>query len=98
MSSIERRSSGVISVGSIVSAFDQITFLLEFDREEESRRRVDALHVDAWLNGYARSDVGAPEVPAAGVRLATEEVKIMLAGELGRVVALVDNRTIFMQV
>ena len=43
------RSAAGVAVSRFVDALDQITRVLEFDRQEESRRDVDALQLDARL-------------------------------------------------
>ena len=50
-------ASTEISVASFVTTVDQITSLLKFDRKEECRRHVDALHLNALLIRTTRSDL-----------------------------------------
>src|SRR5215207_7380348 len=70
-----------VAEGRLVDAVDEEAGLLELDGEEEGRRRVDALDLAALLVGAARLDVISPEGPARLVRLAVEEVEVVLADE-----------------
>src|SRR5207237_10856604 len=60
--------------------------------EEEGRVRVDALELDAGGVRAAGGDVVRPEGEARGVRLAVEEVEVVLADEEVRVVNGVRGR------
>src|SRR5205085_3500638 len=60
--------------------------VLKFDGEEEGRARVYALHFTAGRVRAARLDVVRPELEARGVRLAVEEVVVVLSDEEPRVV------------
>ena len=55
--------------------------MLKLYREIERRRNVDALSVDARLIRTAQGNLISPEREAACIRLAIEEVAIMLADE-----------------
>ena len=65
---------------------DEEARLLKFDREEEGSARVNALHFTAGRVRAARLDVVRPELEARGVRLAVEEVVVVLSDEEPRVV------------
>ncbi len=65
---------------------DEISGLLKFDRDKESRRDVSALVVDARRVRDATSDLAGPERKPAGVRLAIEKIYVMLTHKEGRLV------------
>src|SRR3989442_15099183 len=75
------RCAARIAVSGFVHALDEITCLLEFDRQKISRRNIDALGFDAPCVIAARSNLVSPEGQATRIRLAIEKVEIMLPDE-----------------
>ena len=71
-----RRADGVAVTG-LIHSFHQITRLLKFNRQEVSRRNINALHVDALWVRAARSDLVRPKVPAARIRIAAEKIVVV---------------------
>ncbi len=77
MRSSEDRRSGRVTVRGLVHAFDPITRLLEFDRQEKSRRSIDPLRIKARVR-RAVLNVPGPEIPTALIWLAVQKVQILL--------------------
>ena len=71
-----------------VEAVDEVAGLLELDGDEEGGRDADAAVVEATGVGDAAGDLEIPEVQPRLVRLAAEEVAVVLSDEVGRVVDL----------
>ncbi len=79
MRAAESRSAIGIAISSFVHALDQITRLLEFNRQEICRRYVDALQIDAGLIGTAGGDLIDPKCQTIRVGCSIEKVVIVLA-------------------
>src|SRR5262252_5420487 len=94
---MERGGAVGISIGRLVSAFDQVAGLLKFDREEESARGTDPLSVTARRIGAALIDLIVPEGEAGGVGSPVQKVCILLAhkeiGLIDRVVVRCVGQT-----
>src|SRR5713226_8423206 len=75
------RCAGRVTVSGFVESLDEITCLLEFDRQKVSRRDIDAFGFDASRVVAARSNLVGPEGQPARIRFAIEEVQIMLPHE-----------------
>src|SRR5437016_4897982 len=80
-------SGAGVSVSGFVEAFDQIAGLLEFNRQEERGRGVDALQLTAGCVGSTRFDVVGPETYATRVSLAIQKIEIVLPYKEARNIA-----------
>src|SRR5205807_2648028 len=81
-----------IAVSGFVHPLDQITGLLEFEREKVGSRDINTLRVDALLVCAAGSDLVGPKRQAAGVSLPVQEIVIVLAYKVLRVINDVGRR------
>src|SRR5581483_1370737 len=72
-----RRSRRTTSKGGSVRVVSQSACRLKFNRQEESRRCVDARHFGAWRR-TAVVDVVGPESKTARVRFTVEKIEILL--------------------
>src|SRR5437879_11633840 len=77
----QHRGIRQIAVSRFVYAIDEITGLLEFNREEVSCGDVDTLHFYALMIAATGGDLVRPEFPAALIGIAVEEVQILLTNE-----------------
>lgn len=59
---------------------------MKFDRDEERRRGIDALHIDALLIAAAGTNCVRPEVETALIGLPVQEVDVVLTHEEAGVV------------
>src|SRR5262249_1198404 len=75
------RGPGRIAVSHLVEALDEIAGFLELYREEESSRGVHTLPLSAGHIRFARGHVLGPELEAVRVRLAIQQVVILLTHE-----------------
>src|SRR5207302_2448272 len=78
------RRRGRAAVSNHGYALDQITRFLSFNREKECRQDSDALALEALLIGAAGSNLIRPKGKASLVRLAIEEIKIVLTHKKAR--------------
>ena len=92
MKAIKTRSAGRVAIGGLVHALDQITGLLEFNRQKISGRDINSLGLNTRLVRSARGYFIRPESQTGRVRIAIEEVVIVLAHEVLRVVYDVRDR------
>ena len=70
--------ASVIAVGRLVNSFDQVARFLEFDRQKECGRGVDAPDFATANIGAAHIDVVYPKVQTGGVRFAVQEIQVLL--------------------
>src|SRR5207237_8516038 len=84
MRSAKGRSAAGTAVRRFVEALDQITCLLEFDRQKVSRRDIDPLQFNAGCVTAAGNNFVGPELQARSIRLAVEKGQIMLMDEPAR--------------
>ena len=75
------RSAAGAAVRRFVEALDQITRLLEFDRQKVSRRDIDPLQFNAGCVTAAGNNFVGPELQARSIRFAVEKVHIVLSDE-----------------
>src|SRR5712671_3514894 len=79
MVAIEGRLARPIGKGGLVKTLNQITSLLEFNREKERPRNVDPFVVDARLVIAAGGNLVSPEGQPASVRGPIQKVRIVLS-------------------
>src|SRR5581483_2386138 len=68
-----------IPVSRFVGSIDFVTRLLEFDRQEERGRNIDALDLDALRVAATRADLILPESVTIRVGFAIQEIAVLLA-------------------
>src|SRR6267154_815133 len=78
---IDGRLARPIAKGGLVKTLNQIAGLLKFNRDEERRRNVDPLVVDARLVIAAGGDLVSPEGQPTRVRSPIQKILIMLPHE-----------------
>src|SRR5207237_613299 len=86
MRATNSRHAAGVTISSLVQALDEIAGLLKFNRNKVSCGSVDALDFRARRLRRAVIDVVGPEIPAALIRLAIEEVVIVLAHKEARII------------
>src|ERR1044072_6821965 len=74
------RNAGRV-VRHLVHSVDEVASFLKLNRQEKRGRHVDAPNLDALRVGAAGSYLIIPEVEAGRIRLAVEEVEIVLPAE-----------------
>src|SRR5205807_5014301 len=74
------------TVRRFVYPFNQVTSLLEFNRQKVSSRDVDALEINASLIGATGSDLIGPKSQTIRVGRSVEKIVIVLAHEVLRAV------------
>src|SRR5258706_7146398 len=82
----EYRRATAVAVRRVIEALDQITGLLKLQRRKVSGRDVDAPEFQAGLVPSAGSYLIGPKCQTTRVGLPVEEVVIMLAGEVLRII------------
>src|SRR5438132_6425688 len=88
----ECRSATGAAISRLVHALDQIAGLLEFERQKVSSRDINPFRVDTRLVGSAGSDLVGPKRQAACVSLSVQEIVIVLADKVLRVINDVGRR------
>src|SRR6266508_3096959 len=78
MRTVVRRTAAAIGVSRFVNALDEITSLLKFNRQEESSRDIDPLHLNALLIAAARSYLIGPICQPARISLTIQKVQVVL--------------------
>ena len=92
MDATKRRGASRVAVSGFVQSLDQITRLLEFNREKVSGRDINPLRLNTRLISSAGGYFIYPESQTTRVSLAIEEVVIVLSYEILRIVDDVRGR------